>query len=204
MASLVTVADPVASATILPQLSNVTITSISAQGTGCPEGTMSTAFSSDRTTITFGFDDFDTYIGPGMSPASKSKTCNITLTLSHPLGYSFEILDVVYHGFARLDAESNGIIVSSYTITGNEEGNGVFQTRSNIAGEPVGVYTRTNAIPEQSRLASRCGAGETGLQMETRATVSSGSSSNSGGWDDEPPFSLTVQQIHLGWSACKE
>ncbi|KAH6838615.1 hypothetical protein B0I37DRAFT_241678 [Chaetomium sp. MPI-CAGE-AT-0009] len=202
--ALVTAVAPLASAAILPRLDDVTITSISAQGSGCPQGTMSTSFSSDQTVITFGFDEFHPYIGPGISPAFKTQTCNITLTLSHPLGYSFEILDAVYHGLARLDANLTGVIQSSYKITGDESGDGAFQTQANIAGELIGVYTRTDTIPEGSRFASPCGRDANGLQIVTRAAISSRSSSNSGGLDDEPPFSLTVQQIHLGWSACKE
>ena len=193
-----------ASATTLPQPDNITIASINVEGTGCPQGTISTAFSADRTTITFGFDDFHPYIGPGISHADKTKTCNMTLTLSHPLGYNFGILDTVYHGFARLDANLTATLWSSYTIARDGAGNDTLQTKANIAGELVGVFTRTEAVTEESELASRCGRDKSQLQVTTRATLTSSSSSTSGGWDEEPPFSLMVQQIRLRWSTCKE
>ncbi|KAH6635799.1 hypothetical protein F5144DRAFT_565463 [Chaetomium tenue] len=201
---LLTAGTPLARAAALPQLDNITIASISAEGTGCPQGTISTALSADRTTITFGFDEFHPYIGPGISPADKTKTCNIALTLSHPPEYGFEIVDTVYHGFARLDANLTAALRSSYTVTSDGAGNGTLQTKANIDGELVGVFTRTETVTEESGLASMCGRDKSQLQIATRATLTSRSSSTSGGWDDEPPFSLMVQQIRLRWSTCKE
>ena len=198
---------PLASAAFLqvPEPGNITIASISAEGGGCPPGIgISTSLSPDRATITFGFDEFHPYIGPGISPADKSKTCNIALTLSHPRGYSFEIVGAVYHGFARLDVDLTGTLRSSYTIVGDGVGKGTSQTNATVVGELVGSYTHGASIPTGSRFASPCGTDETRVQIATRATLSSRSSSTSGGWDDEPPFSLTVQQIYLEWSACEE
>jgi len=36
-------------------------------GSGCPQGTVSTSISDDRSTVTFGFDAFQAYIGPSES-----------------------------------------------------------------------------------------------------------------------------------------
>lgn len=203
---LLTAAISLASAAFLqvPEPANITITSISAEGAGCPPSTISTSLSFDRTTVTFGFDKFQTYIGPGISPVEKSKTCNIALTLSHPRGYNFEILGAVYHGLVRADANLIGRLQSSYTIGGDGIGNGKFQTTGDVVGELVGYYTRRALIPKPSRPASRCGTDESRVQIATRAALTSRSSSTSGGWDDEPPFSLTVQQIEFEWSACEE
>jgi hypothetical protein len=198
---------PLAYATSLqvPEPSNITITSISAEGAGCPPNIgISTSFSPDRNTITFGFDEFHLYIGPGISLPHKSKICNIALTLSHPRGYNFEVMGAVYHGLVRADADLTGTLQSTYTIATDGVGNGTFQTKASVVGELVGYYTRRESIPEESRFASPCGRDESRVQIATRASLTSRSSSTSGGWGDGPPFSLTVQQIEFEWSACEE
>lgn len=44
-------------------------------GSGCPQGTVSTSISDDRSTVTFGFDAFQAYIGPSKSfrPPSRAE-----------------------------------------------------------------------------------------------------------------------------------
>ncbi|KAK4032946.1 hypothetical protein C8A01DRAFT_50381 [Parachaetomium inaequale] len=191
------------SASILPRLNNVTVTSVSAHGLGCPEGTLSSNINPDKTTVTFGFDEFQAYLGPGYSVIEKSQTCTITLSLSYPPGSTFKITDAVYHGSARLDAGMSANIRSSYRITSDEAGGSAAQTQASAAGELLGVYTRTDTIPSSSRIGSACGRGEAVLQITTRIAVTSSSASVSGNVDDEPVFSLGVQQLGLEWSACE-
>jgi hypothetical protein len=191
------------SAAILPRQNNVTVTSVSAQGTGCPQGTMSSSISFDKTTVTFGFDQFHPYIGPGISPAEKTKTCTIALALSYPPGSTFKITDTVYHGSARLDSWLTATVRSSYRITSDETGNKTAQTQATFAGELLGVYTRTAAIPSGETIGSPCGWGEAVLQITTRVAVTSTSSTDWGSIDDGPVFSLWVQQLGLEWSACE-
>jgi hypothetical protein len=64
-----------------PPPNQTIIVNAQTSGNGCPQGTVSTNFSPDRTIVTFGFDSFQTYIGPGTAPADHSKNCQIHLTL---------------------------------------------------------------------------------------------------------------------------
>ncbi|KAF8864334.1 hypothetical protein BDZ45DRAFT_737343 [Acephala macrosclerotiorum] len=51
---------------------------------GC--GACSDTLSPDRTVVTFGFDKFQTYIGPTAQQADKTKQCQIHLSLQYPRG----------------------------------------------------------------------------------------------------------------------
>jgi hypothetical protein len=64
-----------------PPPDQITIISAMTSGNGCPSGTVTTTFSPDKTLVTFGFDSFQTYIGPGTKPQDHSKNCQIHLSL---------------------------------------------------------------------------------------------------------------------------
>ncbi|KAL2171230.1 hypothetical protein VTG60DRAFT_3541 [Thermothelomyces hinnuleus] len=83
-----------------PDPKDIQIVSASFSGNGCPQGTVSTSISPDKTVrlpclpgfdlpdtdnpvqvITFGFDAFQTYIGPGFNPTERSKNCQLHLNL---------------------------------------------------------------------------------------------------------------------------
>lgn len=64
--------------------------------------------------ITFGFDSFQTYIGPGTTQADRSKNCQIHLNLKYPGGFQFAVVESTYHGYAQLDAGVTGNFFSTY------------------------------------------------------------------------------------------
>lgn len=195
------------SAAILPRSRNVTVTSVSTQGTGCPNGTVSTTIKDDNdgTAIAFGFDNFQTFYGPSYLPNQRAKNCVIDLKLSyHPVGDKFEIADATYHGSARLDIGMQGMIASSYRFTSNSAGDGSVQTQAEAAGELVGDYTKTVAIPKGSRIASPCGAEQAGLQISTRVALRSTNVITSGMVEEGSPFSLDAHLVRLRWSICED
>jgi hypothetical protein len=67
-----------------------------------------------RQVITYGFDQFQTYIGPGTKPADHSKNCQLHLNLKYPGGFQYAVVDATYHGFARLDAGVTGTFLTTY------------------------------------------------------------------------------------------
>ncbi|KAJ2903266.1 hypothetical protein MKZ38_010151 [Zalerion maritima] len=81
-------------------MSEISIISASTSGNSCPSSTVSTDISPDRTVVTFGFDAFQTYIGPGTSIMDHTKNCQIHLNLKYPGGFTFSVVESTYHGFA--------------------------------------------------------------------------------------------------------
>lgn len=192
------------SAAILPRLNNVTLSSVSTQGAGCPKGTVSTLISTDGTTITFIFDQFETYYGPAYPPTQKSKTCTINLELGYYSGNTFAVVDTTYRGSAMLSTGMSAAIASTYRITSDEAGDRTVQIRDVVPGGSVDEYIKTVSVPAASTLNSPCGRGGATLQVNTRVSVSSNSTTVAGSVTGDPDFSLRYQQLHLGWSACKE
>ncbi|KAL2194695.1 hypothetical protein P885DRAFT_62794 [Corynascus similis CBS 632.67] len=189
------------SVAVQAQPPNVTINLISAKGPGCPLGTVSATASYDGGTITFGFDQFHPYIGVGYPASERSKTCTISVRLGHALGYGFELVNAVYHGFARLDVNLSATIQSSYEITDSNLRGANAQTEVTASGELFGAYTLVG-VPKDSTIVSKYGQVENELQVTTRVTLMSRSASNWGSIEDEPPFLLEVQQLRLRWLAC--
>lgn len=81
----------------------VEIGNISYDGTGCPQGSVSVAFSEDFTRLYFSFDSLQVSAGPGVSVLDNRKSCSIGLSLVVPGGYSFTPAETTYAGYGRLD-----------------------------------------------------------------------------------------------------
>jgi len=95
-----------------PDPSQIQIVKTGFSGNGCPQGSVSTNISPDRTVsrekhdpksgiltklvpsqvVTFGFDKFQTFIGPGYSPLDRTKNCQLHLTLKVCFGISSVVL----------------------------------------------------------------------------------------------------------------
>jgi hypothetical protein len=64
--------------------------------------------------VTFGFDDFQTYIGHEAAQDQATKQYQLYLTLQYPGGFQYSIVDAVYHGYAQLDPGVTGNFISTY------------------------------------------------------------------------------------------
>lgn len=82
-------------------------------GTGCPAGSASITLSPDETAISVLFDNFVAEAGGMTGKRVDRKSCNLTIPVSVPQGYSVAIFSVDFRGFnsipyggySRLDAE---------------------------------------------------------------------------------------------------
>lgn len=127
-----------------PDPTQITITQASFSGNGCPQGTVSTSFSADKTLVTFGFDAFQTYIGPGTAVADHSKNCQLHLTLNYPGGFQYSVVDSTYHGYAQMDAGVTGTFYSTYYFS--QDASATTTTHTSLTGGGIWatgqVYTK--------------------------------------------------------------
>jgi len=187
-----------------PDPKEIQIVSATFSGNGCPQGTVSTNISPDKTVITFGFDQFQTYIGPGISPTEKSKNCQLHLSLKYPGGFQFSVLDSTYHGYAQLDQGVTGNFYSTYYFS--QDAQATTTTQTSIAGGGIWadgqVYTKNDKIPTASYIYSPCGA--TGiLNINNRIALTSTNASASGLITDDDATVAFTQQINISWIKCK-
>jgi hypothetical protein len=187
----------------LPDPGDITIISASTSGNGCPSGTVSTDISPDRTVVTFGFDSFQTYIGPGTNPPDRTKNCQIHLNLKYPGGFTFSVVESTYHGYALLEEGITGAFYSTYYFS--QDAAKTTTTQTSITGGGAWamgqVYTKNDKIPTTSLIWAPCGA--TGiLNINNRIGLSSTNSSAFGMITDDDATVAFTQQLHLTWAKC--
>jgi hypothetical protein len=188
----------------LPDPKEIQIISATWSGNGCPQNSVSTSISPDRTVITFGFDKFQTYIGPGVSIAEKTKNCALHLNLKYPGGFQFAVVDSTYHGFAQLDKGVTGTFYSTYFFS--QDAAATTTTQTSIQGGGIWaegqVYTKADSVPTGSLIFSPCGA--TGiLNINNRIALTSSDSKASGQITDDDATVAFTQQLNLQWQKCK-
>jgi hypothetical protein len=183
----------------------IKIVSASTSGNGCPQGTVTTSLSPDGTVITFGFDAFQVYIGPGTVQADWTKNCQLHLNLQYPGGFQFSVVESTYHGYAQLDEGVTGNFISSYYFS--QDAGSTTTTRTSIQGGGAWalgqVYTKQDKVPTAAVIWSPCGA--TGiLNVNNRIALTSRNSSAYGQISDDDATVAFTQQVNVGWQACKQ
>ncbi|KAI1307482.1 hypothetical protein F5Y03DRAFT_405574 [Xylaria venustula] len=187
-----------------PDPTQIQISSISASGNGCPQGSVSTELSPDRQVVTFGFDSFQTYIGPGTSIADRTKNCQLHLNLNYPGGFQYAVVQSTYHGYAQLDKGVTGTFYSTYYFSQSPAD--TTTTTTSISGgvspwDFGDVYTKQDSIPTASIIWSPCGA--TGiLNVNNRIALTATNTSASGTISDDDATVALTQQVHVAWQAC--
>ncbi|KAK1764145.1 hypothetical protein QBC33DRAFT_562197 [Phialemonium atrogriseum] len=188
-----------------PDPNEIQIVDASFSGNGCPQGTVSTSISPDKTVITFGFDSFQTYIGPDYNPTDRTKNCQLHLNLKYPGGFQFSVVDSTYHGYAQLDAGVTGTFYSTYYFS--QDASATTTTQTSISGggiwEQGQVYTKADTVPTASYIFSPCGANGI-LNINNRIALTSTDKSASGLLTDDDATVAFTQQIHLSWKSCKK
>lgn len=187
----------------VPDPNQITIIDTAYSGSGCPQGSVSTSTSPDKTVITYGFDAFQTFIGPGTTPADRSKNCGIHLNLKYPGGFQYSVVDATYHGWARLDKGVTGTFVTTYFFS--QEASKTSTTRMSVAGggklAEGEVYTKNDKIETTATVWSPCGT--TGiLNINNRLSLTSSDSKASGELSNDDATVAFTQQLHVSWRAC--
>src|SRR5690349_14114895 len=76
----------------------VLINDVDYGGTGCPGGSVASQISGDRRSLTLLFDEFVSQAAPALPPGEARKSCDLTVLLDFPTGWSFTILTADYRG----------------------------------------------------------------------------------------------------------
>ncbi|KAK3290304.1 uncharacterized protein B0H64DRAFT_378833 [Chaetomium fimeti] len=187
-----------------PDPQDIQIVAATFSGNGCPQGSVSTNISPDKTVITFGFDKFQTYIGPGISPIERSKNCQLHLSLKYPGGFQFSVLESTYHGYAQLEKGVTGNFYSTYYFSQDAQATTTTQTSISGGGiwEQGQVYTKADQIPTASYIFSPCGANGI-LNINNRIALTSSNSSASGLITDDDATVAFTQQVNIAWRSCR-
>lgn len=205
---------------------DITINSVSAEGTGCPTGTVAITISPDRTVVTLGFNEFQLGVGQGWTSEDRQKTCNIHLNVHYPAGYSYAVIKTTYHGFAQLDEGVNGVFETEY-IFADENGEGLVGGLLGLiggllggVGELLGIVTRvvitgggllaegdsftvTDEVPIEKVVRSPCEGQNADMLVKMVVGLDSESADAQGSLTDDDATIELEQQMHLEWEKCE-
>jgi hypothetical protein len=139
-------------------------------GTGCPAGSASVIVSPDDTALSVLFDRYTVEAGRTTGRTLDRKSCNLTIPVHVPQGYSVAIFHVDYRGFNALPAGGSSRFNAEYFWAGSR---GPTMTK-NFYGPLNQNYTLTNNILARSLVWAPCGASvnlriNSSLQAQTNA-----------------------------------
>ncbi|QRC94698.1 hypothetical protein JI435_148570 [Parastagonospora nodorum SN15] len=191
------------SSAVAPAPEQITIRDTTYSGSGCPQGSVSTSTSDDKTVITYGFDQFQTYIGPGSKASDKSKNCQLHLNLAYPGGFQYAVVDATYHGWARLDEGVTGSFITTYYFS--QDAGKTQTTRSSFNGGGAllngQVYTKQDSVETTATIWSPCGSNGI-LNINNRIALTSKNTTASGELSNDDATVAFTQQLHVAWKKC--
>lgn len=187
------------SSAVGPNPTGVYINSIAYGGTGCPQGSVGSFISADRTTFTLIFDSFVASIGPGVPVTDERLNCQLNLDLEYPSGFQYSILNTEFRGYAGLDAGVTGVQAATYYFSGSTA---QAMTSTTFTGPTDGDYEITDAIPFTSTIWSPCGAALP-LNIDSQVRLSSTSTTATGELTTDSVDGKVQFVVGVQWQTCK-
>lgn len=134
----------------------------------------------------------------------RTKNCQLHVTLEYPEGFSFAVVDSVYHGFALLERGVKGDFFSTYYFS--EDAGATCTTRTSIEGGGLWaqgqVYTQRDAVPATDVIRTKCGGRSSTLNINNRVSLTSTDSKASGMISNDDQTLALTQQVNIAWFKC--
>jgi len=176
------------------------ITGIIVNGNGCPEGSAIYVLSADRQSVTITFSDFGAEVGPGIPLSLSEASCQVTLGIEVPSGFSFAVTTVDYRGFYELDP---AVTATQSTLYYFQSALQESTARGNMVGPIVGdEYTFRDTFNITETNFSPCGEA-TVMNMNSILQVNNAANPQGSGLitSDSIDAALT-QTVNFLWMAC--
>ncbi|MDI6097274.1 DUF4360 domain-containing protein [Actinoplanes sp. NEAU-A12] len=104
--------------TVAPPPEHMTIQVVSANGSGCPEGSAEVSVSPDNKAFTIAYSKFLAQVGPEAKALDFRKQCQLSLNVNVPSGYTYAIARADYRGYARLEEGASATETAYYYFQG--------------------------------------------------------------------------------------
>ncbi|KAF2679872.1 hypothetical protein K458DRAFT_313346 [Lentithecium fluviatile CBS 122367] len=183
-----------------PPPGQVTIRGVTYGGTGCPQGTMSSQISADRTIMTLIFDAYIASIGPDVKPTENRKNCQLNVDIQYPGGFQYSILSADYRGYAAIQKGVTGTLKSTYYFSGSQDQS---STEYNFVGPVNGDYLKHDQADSTSVVWSPCGAnGMLNINSQVRLAQASGYTSAQGLLTTDSTDLKFTQVVYVQWQKC--
>ena len=144
----------------LPDPKQVYISRITHGGSGCPQRTVSVAFTSDSTAFTMIFDAFIAQSGSGIFPKDSRTACQINMDLQYPAGWAYSMVTVDYRGYTGIPSGVTAVQRASYGFLGQDLR---VVSRKEFHGPWYGDYQVTDTLVGNSLNWSMCNKTQRGI-----------------------------------------
>ena len=182
-----------------PNPSEIYIRDIYYSGTGCPKDSVNGMVSADGSVFTATFDQFIAMQGPNWDRLARRKSCNLTVDLHAPQGYSFSIFQLNTIGYVDLDNGTSANQKVAMRFAGDAITSGVnFVT--DFYGPADEDFFDTRVVGVESLVWSRCGGGIP-LNITTTITATASGSAEALIGVDQQDGKLT-HQYGIQWRYC--
>jgi hypothetical protein len=152
--------------------SQVKVSDLKYNGTGCPAGTVAWDLSTDKQAMTILFDRFIAET-TGISTRAldvKRRSCQLTLKLETPAGWTFSLFSLDFRGFAGLDAGATGTQNTTYKLGNSRK---VYLGKLELAGPYSDDYARIDDVTLGKLPWSQCSKRKQALVINTSIAVQS-------------------------------
>jgi len=183
-----------------PPAGTVQIKGVSYGGSGCPQGSVGSQISSDRTTMTLLFDSYTASIGPGIPVNDQRKNCQLNVDLTYPGGFQYSVLSADYRGYAALQKGVSGTLKSTYYFSGQTD---QASTEYDFIGPVTGDYLKHDQADSTSVVWSPCGA-EGLLNINSQIRLTATNTSATGLLTTDSTDLKFSQVVYVQWQACKK
>lgn len=168
-------------------------------GNGCPQGTVNATLSPDGTSLSILFDQYIVEAGQGTNLSLGRKSCNVSIPVNVPNGFSVSVISVDYRGFNALPPGGRSTFNVQYFFAG---GTGP-QFTQNFQGPLQDDYLIHNELGIAAVVWSPCGASpilRTNASLTVRPPGNANSAYTMATVDSEDVAAALI--YHLQWRAC--
>jgi hypothetical protein len=166
-------------------------------GSGCPAGSASVSVSPDQSAVSVLFDQFITEAGSTTGRRIDRKSCNMSIPVQVPQGYSVAVFQVDYRGYNAVPSGAQNRFESEYFWAGARGPRIVRQ----FLGPINDSYTLTDNLVAQTLVWTPCGAS---VNLRVNASMMSMSNSRMNqtiGTVDSADISSGLI-YHIQWRRC--
>lgn len=167
-------------------------------GSGCPAGSASVTLSPDNTALSILFDSYIAESGGNTMRTMDRKSCNISVPVHVPQGYSVSLIKIDYRGFAAIPQGGRGVFRAEYFWAGIRGPDFVINRQ-----EPYnGNFILQDELEASAVVWSRCGQ-----SIILRANTSTEIYTNR--YNDQAMLTIDSADIstgliyHLQWKRCR-
>jgi hypothetical protein len=183
-------------ATTSAQAAVVTLGDPSYGGSGCPAGSASASLSPDGTALSILFDSFSVEAGGPNANVSR-KSCNISIPVKVPNGFSVSLIDADYRGFVDVPKGSSARLDTEYFFAGSQGP----KFSSTFTGPFSNSYTKSHQLAASSNIWSACGA-SVNLRVNSGMMVRAGRGAEALASVDSADFKSGVV-YHVQYRPCR-